>query len=52
MNGATEEELAELAYLARDTTGWSAMIHAQHYDYGTFKKEFEQIGEFLQKAQK
>ena len=52
MNGATEEELAELAYLARDTTGWSAIIHAQHYDYETFKKEFEQIGEYLQKTMK
>ncbi len=50
MIGATEEELAELAYLARDTAGWSAIIHAQHYDYEIFKKEFGQIGEYLQKA--
>ncbi len=49
MNGATEEELAETAFLASYTARWSAIIHAQHYDYGTFKKEFEQIGEHLQR---
>ena len=49
MNGATEEELAETAFLASYTARWSAFIHAQHYDYETFKKEFEQIGEHLQR---
>jgi AhpD family alkylhydroperoxidase len=49
MNGATEEELAETAFLASYTARWSAIIHAQHYDYETFKKEFEQIGEHLQR---
>lgn len=48
MMGATDEELAEVAYLARDTAGWSAMIHAQHYDYATFVKEFKQIAAFLE----
>lgn len=53
MNGATEEELAEIAFLASYTSRWSAIIHAQHYDYEKFKEEFEQIGEYLQKmAQK
>lgn len=50
MNGATEEELAEVAFLASLATRWSAMIHAQHYDYNTFAKETEQIGAHLQKA--
>jgi len=40
MNGATDEELAETAFLASYTTRWSAMIHAQNYDYETFKEEF------------
>ena len=53
MNGATGEELAETAFLASYTARWSAIIHAQHYDYQTFKEEFEQIGEYLRKkAQK
>ncbi len=50
MNGATDAELAELAFLASLTSRWSAMIHAQHYDYNTFVKETEQIGAHLQKA--
>ncbi|MCZ7392327.1 MAG: carboxymuconolactone decarboxylase family protein [Candidatus Methanoperedens sp.] len=47
MNGATEEELAETAFLASYTARWSAIIHAQHYDYDTFAREFEKIGEYL-----
>ena len=47
MNGATEEELAETALLASYTARWSAIIHAQHYDYDTFAREFEKIGEYL-----
>lgn len=38
MNGATEEELAETAFLA-SYTRWSAIIHAQHYDYDTFARD-------------
>ncbi len=49
MNGATEKELAEAAYLASQTTHWSAIIHAQHYDYDTFEKEVHKIGEYLGK---
>ena len=52
MNGATEEELAETVFLASYTARWSAIIHAQHYDYKKFEEEFEQIGEYLQKMAK
>ena len=52
MNGATEEELAETVFLASYTARWSAIIHAQNYDYQKFKEEFEQIGEYLQKMAK
>lgn len=48
LNGATEEKLAEVGVLASLTTRWSAMIHAQHYDYDTFVDEVHQIGAFLQ----
>ena len=50
MQGASEKELAELAFLASYTARWSVMIHAQHYDYNTFVKETEEIGAHLQKA--
>jgi alkylhydroperoxidase/carboxymuconolactone decarboxylase family protein YurZ len=52
MNGATKEEMSETLFLASYTARWSAIIHAQHYDYETFKKEFEQIGAYLQKTMK
>jgi len=52
MNGATEEELAETVFLASYTARWSAIIHAQNYDFQKFKEEFEQIGEYLQKMAK
>lgn len=52
MNDASEEELAETAFLASYTARWSVIIHAQHYDYDTFAKEFEQIGEHLKATKK
>ena len=50
MNGATAEELSELATVASMTTRWSTIIHAQNYDYETFKKEFKRIKEHLEKS--
>ena len=52
MYGATPEEFAEIAFLASYTSRWSSMIHAQHYDYDTFAKETQQIGEYLSKGTK
>jgi len=51
LNGANEEELAETGVLASLTTRWSAMIHAQQYDYETFVDELHQIGAFVQEQQ-
>ncbi len=45
--GANDDELKEVFFLASFTTRWSAMIHAQHYDYKKFAEEFAQIGEHL-----
>lgn len=49
LHGATKEEFSEVAFLASFTTRWSAMIHAQHYDYDTFATEVHQIGAYLKK---
>lgn len=49
IHGATDEELAEVAFLASFTSRWSAMIHAQNYDYDTFEKEVHKIGAHLKK---
>ncbi len=47
--GATEEEFAEVAFLASYSARWSAMIHAQHYDYDKFEEEVHKIGAYLSK---
>jgi AhpD family alkylhydroperoxidase len=49
MHGATDEELAEVAAIAGQTTFWSNVLHAQHYDINTFTKEFQAMGEQLSK---
>jgi AhpD family alkylhydroperoxidase len=51
MNGATEEELAEVAALAGQTAFWSTVLHTQHYDISTFTKEFQAMGEYMSKQQ-
>lgn len=48
LRGATEAELAELAFLASYTSRYSAMLHAQDYDLDTFEDEAERIGQHLQ----
>ena len=49
LHGASDEELAEIYFLASFTSRWSAMIHAQHYDYDKFKEEAHKIGGHLSK---
>ena len=50
--GATNDELAEVAFLASLTSRWSAMLHALRYNYDTFAKEVRQIGEHAKKTAK
>jgi AhpD family alkylhydroperoxidase len=52
LSGATDKEMAEVAFLASYTSRWSAMLHALQYNYDTFVKEIHQIGEYAQKAKK
>lgn len=47
LHGATEAELAEVAFLASYTPRYSALIQAQDYDLETFYDEFEQIADHL-----
>ena len=48
MHGATDEELAEVSFLASWTARYSGLIHAQDYDVDTFESEFGQIADHLQ----
>jgi AhpD family alkylhydroperoxidase len=52
MNGATDEEIAETAFLARFTAGWSAMLHATSIDLNSFKKQFAEVEAYLAKQRK
>ncbi len=49
LHGATDEELAEVAFLASYTPRYSAIIQAQDYDVGQFKDEVAQIADHLHK---
>lgn len=52
MNGATDEELAELAWLTRFTTGWSAILHTANLDLDKFKKQFAESEAYMTKQSK
>jgi len=52
LSGATDKEMAEVAFLASFTARWSAMLHALQYNYDTFAKEVHQIGEHAGKMAK
>ena len=49
MYGATVEELNELAVIIGQTSFCSNVLHPQNYDYDTFVRELQQIGEHLAK---
>ncbi len=49
LHGATDDEIQEIYFLASFTSRWSAMIHAQQYDYDKFAEEFAKIGAHLSK---
>lgn len=48
LHGATEDEIAEVYYLASYTARYSSMLHAQEYDEDTFHDEVEQIAAHFQ----
>jgi AhpD family alkylhydroperoxidase len=52
LNGATDKEIAEVAFLASFTARWSAMLHALQYNYDTFVKEVHQVAEHAKKMAK
>jgi len=49
MNGATDEEIAELAFLTRFTSGWSAILHTSNIDLDRFKKQFAESEAYMAK---
>jgi AhpD family alkylhydroperoxidase len=47
MNGATEAEIEEAAYLGKNTAGWSTFLNGLQIDYEQFKDEVRRIGDFV-----
>jgi AhpD family alkylhydroperoxidase len=45
MNGASEEELAELKSIVGQVSYWSSMAQAMNYDMGSFMREFQAMAE-------
>ena len=52
LNGATDDEIAEVAFLTRFTSGWSAMLDAANIDLDSFKKRFAEVEACLRKQMK
>ncbi len=45
--GATDEEIAEAALMAKHTMGWSSYLNALLPDYEGFVAEFDQIADYV-----
>ena len=45
--GATDEEIAEAALMAKHTMGWSSYLNALLPDYERFTAEFDQIADYV-----
>ena len=52
MNGAANEELAELAFLTSFTTGWSSILHASCIELEAFKKQFDEAAKYMAESAK
>lgn len=46
MYGATDDELRDVAYLAKLNMGWGPFMRAQQFDMGEFKREVDQMIDF------
>ncbi len=51
MYGATDEEINEAVYLAKQSNGWSTYLNGSLYDKEKFMHELEQIGEYVAEQQ-
>src|ERR671922_1179265 len=49
--GATEDEVVETALIAKNTMGWSTYLNARQFDFDEFKREFDQIAEYVREQQ-
>lgn len=49
LNGATDEEIEDAVHFAKSSAGWSAYLNGLAFDYDEFKRELNQISEYVKK---
>ncbi len=49
--GATDAEIQEAVHYAKMSLGWSAYLNGMQTEYNDFKKELQQIGEYVKEKQ-
>jgi AhpD family alkylhydroperoxidase len=47
LNGATQAEIEDAVHFAKSSAGWSAYINGMQIDYDQFKKEVQQITNYI-----
>jgi AhpD family alkylhydroperoxidase len=47
LNGATDEEIEDTVHFAKSSAGWSAYLNGLQFDYDEFKREINQMAEFV-----
>jgi AhpD family alkylhydroperoxidase len=47
LNGATQEEIEDAVHFAKSSAGWSAYINGMQIDYDEFKREVQQITNYI-----
>lgn len=47
LNGATQEEIEDALHFAKASAGWSAYINGLQIDYDEFRKEVQQITNYV-----
>jgi AhpD family alkylhydroperoxidase len=41
--GATDEEIAETLWYAKNSSGWSTYLNGSQYDHGEFRRELQEV---------
>jgi AhpD family alkylhydroperoxidase len=47
LNGATQAEIEDAVHFAKSSAGWSAYLNGLQFDYDEFKREVQQITNYI-----
>ena len=51
LNGATDEEIEEAVHYTKNSVGWGTYLNGMQIDYDQFKKEIQQVCEYVREKQ-